>query len=70
MARANPKARYDQITMLGIAKKATTADECSKLRLMRIPFHPVASCLGLIKPTEAAPPSVVFRGWETMRSTS
>jgi len=47
-----------------------TADDRSKLPLMMIPFHPVASRLSLIKPTEAAPPSANFRGWETMRSTS
>src|ERR1700730_13136064 len=41
MARATPKARYDQITVLGIARKAMTADEFSKLPLMTIPFRPV-----------------------------
>ena len=51
MARATPKARYDQITMLGIAKKAMTADEFSKLPLMTIPLYPVASC-----------PSIMTRG--------
>jgi hypothetical protein len=38
MTRATPKARYDQITVLGMLKKAMAADKFSKLPLMTIPF--------------------------------
>jgi hypothetical protein len=49
MTRATPKARYDQITVLGMLKKAMTAEKFSKLPLMTIPFLsrlPPISCPG------------------------
>src|SRR5271167_3160446 len=41
MARTTPKAKYDQITVPGIATKAMTADEFIRLPLM-IPFLTVS----------------------------
>jgi hypothetical protein len=42
IAKTTPKARYGQITWLGIATKAMTADEFTKLQLTTIPFLPVS----------------------------
>jgi len=36
-----PKAKYDQVTSLGIATKAMTAGEFNKLPLTTIPFSPL-----------------------------
>src|SRR5207247_7471532 len=38
IARTTPPTEYDQITVLGTAKKATTAEEFAKLPLTTIPF--------------------------------
>jgi hypothetical protein len=42
MARTTAKLEYDQITWLGIARSAMTADELTDMPFTTIPFTPLA----------------------------
>lgn len=51
MARTTPPAEYAHITVLGIARRAMTAAECTKtkLPLTTVPFRPITLVVDVLK---------------------
>jgi len=81
IARTSPKAKYDQITVLGVARRATTGDEFIKLPLTTflsavLPWLNIASVLDVLKyhkgrngrKTSLCARSLEFRSAEWARS--